>query len=151
MEGGAETGAISRFLPSIRAASVELDNIRNQLALDVIGGVTLGAISEAELELAKQVALPTGLDRPQLLEHLRQRKAAQQKLRNYFNEQIQFLDQGGTVAGFLREKERQQKAGQAAVPGAAPGAAPGAVPAAQPAQSVPQGGEIRFLGFEPGT
>lgn len=107
IESGAGTGAIEKMLPSIRAASVELEQIGNQLALDVIGGVTLGAISEAELNLAKQVALPVGLDGPELIQHLNDRKAAQLKLRDYFNDQIQFLDQGGTVAGFLRERERQ--------------------------------------------
>lgn len=116
IRAGAGTGAIERFLPSIIAASVELDQIRNELALDVIGGVTLGAISEAELDLVKQVALPEGLDSPQLLQHLEDRKAAQIKLRDYFQEQIDFLDQGGTVAGFLRAKEKQRKeAGLAAV------------------------------------
>ena len=107
LEGGAKTGAIERFLPSMRAASVELENIRNQFALDVIGGVTLGAISESELALAKQVGLPEGLDEPELIEHLRERRAAQEKLRNYYQEQINHLDQGGTIASFLREKERQ--------------------------------------------
>ena len=130
LEGGAKTGAIQRFLPSMRAASVELENIRNQFALDVIGGVTLGAISESELDLAKQVGLPEGLDEPQLIEHLRQRRAAQEKLRNYYQEQINHLDQDGTVASFLRQKEREQAA------------APLAQPTAQPAETPKQ--VIRF-------
>ena len=108
IQGGAGTGAVQKFLPSIKAASVSLDNIQKELALDVIGGVTLGAISAAELDLAKQVALPTGLDGPELIQHLQNRKAAQLKLRDYFQDQIDFLDQGGTVAGFLRSRERQQ-------------------------------------------
>lgn len=102
---GASTGAIESKFPSIKAASVELDNIQGRMALDVIGAVTFGALSEGELKLAKQVALPTGLDGPELIKYLQDKKIAQQKLRNYFNEQIQFLDQGGTVAGFLRRKE----------------------------------------------
>jgi len=108
LEGGAKTGAVQRFFPSIRSASVELNQIRNQLALDVINSVTLGALSEKELELTKETALPTGLDEPQLIKHLQDRKAAQEKLRTYFEEQIDFLDKGGTVAGFLREKKRAQ-------------------------------------------
>ena len=76
------------------------------MALDVIGSVTFGALSKGELDLAKEVALPTGLNTPQLIEYLQRRKVAQEKLREYFNEQVQFLDQGGTIAGFLREKER---------------------------------------------
>ena len=76
------------------------------MALDVVCATTFGAISAGELDLAKDVALPTGLDTPQLIDYLTRRKAAQEKLRAYFGEQIQFLDQGGTVAGFLRKKER---------------------------------------------
>ena len=112
IEGGAGVGSLNKFLPSFRAASVELDQIENQLALDVIGGVTLGAISEEELKLAKTVALPKGLEGPQLIEHLQQRRAAQDKLRSYFNDQIQHLDQGGTVASFLRKQEREAEGQQ---------------------------------------
>ena len=114
---GAGTGAIERRFPSIKAASVELDNIQGRMALDVIGAVTFGALSQGELDLAKQVALPAGLDGPQLIEHLENRKAAQLKLRDYFQEQINFLDQGGSVAGFLRSRERQQTAEPTAAAG----------------------------------
>ena len=107
LNSGAGVGAIQKFLPSFKAASVELDNIQKSMALDVIGSVTFGALSQGELDLAKEVALPTGLDTPQLIEHLNKRKNAQNKLRDYYGEQIQFLDQGGTVAGFLRSKDRE--------------------------------------------
>ncbi len=106
LQGGAKTGAIQSMVPSMRAASVELANIQKSMALDVIGAVTFGALSKGELDLAKEVALPTGLDEPQLLEHLQKRKAAQLKLRDYFRQQIEFLDKGGSVAGFLRQQER---------------------------------------------
>ena len=106
LEGGAGSGAIQKYLPSFKAASVALDHVQKSMALEVIGAVTFGALSEGELNLAKEVALPTDLDGPELIAHLKERKAAQEKLRAYFNEQIQFLDQGGTVAGFMREKER---------------------------------------------
>jgi len=105
---GAGVGVIESQLPSLKAASVELDFIQKKMALDVIGAVTFGALSKGELDLAKEVALPTGLDSAELTQHLQNRKVAQQKLRDYFNDQIQFLDQGGTVAGFLREQERSQ-------------------------------------------
>ena len=108
LDQGAGVGSVEKFLPSFKAASVALDNVQKRMALDVIGAVTFGALSEGELNLAKEVALPTGLDTPQLMEHLQARKAAQEKLRSYYNEQIQFLDQGGTIAGFLRSKDRQQ-------------------------------------------
>jgi len=109
IKGGAGVGVLEKMWPSIKAASVELDNIRSSMALDVVGATTFGALSAGELALAKDVALPTGLDTDELLVYLDDRKAAQQKLRNYYNEQIQFLDQGGTVAGFLRSKEKGQQ------------------------------------------
>jgi len=107
IESGAGTGALEKFLPSFKAASVALDQIQGELALDVIGAVTFGALSEGELRLAKEIALPSGLDGPDLVAHLKERKAAQEKLRSYFQEQIDHLDQGGTVASFLRMKERE--------------------------------------------
>lgn len=107
LENGASTGVIeSRFFPSFRAASVTLDQIQGELALDVVGSVTFGALSKGELDLAREVALPTGLEPPQLLEFLQTKKTAQEKLRNYYVDQIDFLDQGGTVAGFLRQQTR---------------------------------------------
>ena len=59
-----------------------------------------------ELNLAKSIAIPTGLEGPELVQWLNDKKAAQQKLAGYFKEQIDFLDQGGSVAGFLRSKSR---------------------------------------------
>lgn len=106
---GAGTGAIEKFFPSIKAASVELDNIRGKMALDVVGATTFGALSKGELDLAKDIALPTGLNDAELTDYLIRKKDAQQKLRDYYYEQIQHLDQGGTVASFMREKEREKE------------------------------------------
>lgn len=106
VEGGANTGAITRRFPSLRQANVLLDQIQGKLALDVIGSVTFGALSQGELDLAKEIALPTGLEGKELINHLQKRKAAQTKLLSYFQEQIDFLDKGGSVAGFLRSKGR---------------------------------------------
>jgi len=133
LESGAGVGAIEKYLPSFKAASVELDNIQNSMALDVVGAVTFGALSKGELDLAKEVALPTGLNTQELIEYLQNRRVAQGKLREYFNEQIQFLDQGGTIAGFLREKERDSNKAapvNTSAPGRPADQDPGFVPAA---------------------
>lgn len=107
VDAGAGTGAIEKRFPSIRESSVLLDQVQGALALDVIGSVTFGALSEGELALAKSIAIPTGLEGPALKDWLQKKKEAQGKLLNYFREQIDFLDQGGSVAGFLRKKSRQ--------------------------------------------
>lgn len=114
IEGGAGVGAIEKLWPSIKASSIELDNIRGRMALDIIGSVTFGALSKGELDLSKDIALPTGLNTNELLDYLSRRKAFETKKRDYYNEQIQFLDQGGTVSGFLRKRERDQEQGQTA-------------------------------------
>lgn len=104
IDGGALSGAvISRFSPTIRASTVALEQIQAQLGLDVVGSVQFGALSEGELQLAKAVALPTGLKPPELRAWIERRKVAQTKLRDYYADQIDFLDQGGSIPGFLRQ------------------------------------------------
>lgn len=107
IDEGADTGFIeSRFFPSVREATLKLEQVQKELGLDVIGSVTFGALSEGELRLALDTALPTNLQEKELRAFLVSKKEAQDKLRSYLYEQIDFLDQGGSVAGFLRMKQR---------------------------------------------
>jgi hypothetical protein len=115
LDRGARTGAVQRFLPSVTAASKELDQIRNELGLDVVGSVTFGALSESELDLALDTALPTGLDEPALRAWLQRKRDAQTKLLEYYEDQISFIDQGGTVAGFAERNRQARKAAQSPV------------------------------------
>lgn len=117
VKDGAGTGAIERLFPSIKAASVELDQLQGELALDVVGNVTFGALSKGELDLAKSVAIPTGLDGPELIDWLQRKKAAQSRVRDYFSQQVQFLDAGGSIAGFLKEQNEGQQGGATAQEG----------------------------------
>ena len=108
IDAGAITGVIeSKFFPTIRKSTVLLEQIQSELGLDVVGGVTFGALSKGELDLALTVALPLGLQPAELRQWLEDKKAAQGKLRAYYAEQIDCLDRGGSVAGFLRSKQRQ--------------------------------------------
>lgn len=110
---GASTGAIeSRFFPTIREATAKLEQVQRELGLDIVGAVTFGALSEGELDLALQTALPTNLEPEALKQFLQEKKESQTKLREYFQNQIDFLDQGGTIAGFLRQQRRQKESGQ---------------------------------------
>ncbi len=110
LDRGAGTGPAEQFFPSIRAASVELDQIQRELGLDVIGSVTFGALSQGELDLALATALPTGLQEEELREFLTQKESAQEKLRDYFEQQIEFLDTpGNTLAGFVAQQREQRR------------------------------------------
>lgn len=106
LDRGADTGPIISKLPSIRAASVELDNIQKAMGLDVIGNVTFGALSKGELDLALSKAVPTGL-RPQALRRwLVDKKAAQEKLAAYVEDAAVYLGTpGNTIPGWLEAQE----------------------------------------------
>ena len=128
---GAKSGAIEKFLPSIRAASIKLDNLQGELGLDVIGSVTFGALSESELLFAKDVALPKGLDEPELKKWMEDKKAAQQKVLVNLEEAAKFLGTpGNTIADFIGIKQAEKAASEAA----------SQQQAAQPAQSAQPAG-----------
>jgi hypothetical protein len=114
IDDGASTGVIASKFPNITTASITLNNVRSQLGLDVIGSVTFGALSEGELNLALDTALPTTL-RPQALkQYLTEKKAAQEKLVGYLSKQISYLSKpGNNLAGWLEQTGNQ---GQSSLP-----------------------------------
>lgn len=102
---GANTGVIARYLPNVKAASVELANLRNTLGLDVVGGTTFGALSESELALALDTALPVGLDDPQLAVWLQRKIDAQEKVRAAFAAKARHFAGGGSLSDWLKTSE----------------------------------------------
>ena len=112
IDDGANTGVIASKLPNITTASITLGNIRNQLGLDVIGSVTFGALSEGELNLALDTALPTTLGPQQLRKYLVEKKVAQEKLVGYLSKQISYLNKpGNNLSGWLEEVGKQGQSG----------------------------------------
>ena len=111
VEEGANTGVIESLLPSWRASTIELQNVRSSLGLDVVGSVTFGALSAGELSLALNTALPTNLQEEALADWLDRKIDAQQKLSEYLTRQAVYLSDGDkTVGDWLRfEKEYQEK------------------------------------------
>lgn len=108
IDEGAVTGVIeSRFFPSFRETTLKLEQVQKELGLDIIGAVTFGQLSKGELDLALATALPVGLKPPALRRFLVEKQVAQRKMRDYFDSQIQFLDKGGSIAGFLQQQRDQ--------------------------------------------
>ena len=117
IDAGANTGVIASKLPNITAASIQLANVRQNLGLDVIGSVTFGALSEGELNLALDTALPTGLAPKDLKTFLLNKKSAQEKLAGYLSKQATYLSKrGNTLAGWLEKVENQATSGQSELP-----------------------------------
>lgn len=114
LDQGASTGPIASKLPSIRAASVALDNVQKSMGLDVIGTTTFGALSKGELDLALSKALPTGLDEGALKEWLIEKRGAQEKLVRYIEDVTIFLGTpGNTVSDWVRiQKELRTGGGE---------------------------------------
>lgn len=108
LDKGAETGPIISKLPSFRQASIELDNIRGRMGLDVVGATTFGALSESELAFALNVALPDSLEPVALKDWLIRKKDAQTKLANELRKAASFLGTpGNTIADFLAKQEKE--------------------------------------------
>ena len=111
IDEGAETGVIAKRFPSIRRASVELDNLQGRLGLDVVANVTFGALSEAELIFAKDTALPMGLEGEPLKAWLARKRDAQKGLAESLEEAALFLGEpGNNVPDYIRFKREQQEA-----------------------------------------
>lgn len=116
LEDGAQTGAVVSSLPSVQAASVQLDNVQRQLGLNVIEQVTFGALSEGELQLALETALPTNLPRKELIQWLVSKKSAQEKLAKELEGAAIFLGTpGNTVAEYMQLMQSAREV-DAAVP-----------------------------------
>lgn len=101
----AGVGPIMSLLPSITDASIELDNLKSQLGLDVVSLTTFGALSEGELKMALDTALPTKLRGPALTKWLEEKKAAQSKLYKELQSVATFFSRGGNIAEYLQMKE----------------------------------------------
>ena len=109
IDKGANTGVIASKLPNIQSASIQLANVRNQLGLDVIGSVTFGALSEGELNLALNTALPTNLEPTELRKYLVNKKTAQEKVVKNLTTAATYLSvKGNTLSGWLEKVQNME-------------------------------------------
>jgi len=108
--------------------------------LNVVASVTFGALSEGELNLAMDVALPKGISPEATVEWIKDRMEAQQKLADNLEDAALYLADN-TVAELIKRNRAMAKAAkkkEAKVPPETP---------QQTTETPPQGG-IKFLGFE---
>jgi hypothetical protein len=110
LEEGANTGVIADRLPNWKASTVALDTVKNELGLDVVGSVTFGALSQGELDLALNTALPTNLNEEALVDWIDRKIAAQRKLQDYLYGQAIYLADGDKTIGDWLRKQRDEKA-----------------------------------------
>lgn len=114
IDNGANSGVIASKLPSVSSASIELDNARQRLGLNIIQGTTFGALSEGELRLALDTAVPSNLPPKELRAWLVKKKDAQKKLSKELENAAIYLGKpGNTPAGFLEMRRNETGASDA--------------------------------------
>jgi hypothetical protein len=134
LDSGAKSGIIYNMLPNVTEASASLSNAMNRMGLDVISSVTFGALSEAEMNLAMETAVPRGLAPDELRSWLVQKRDAQAKAREALMNAARYLTQpSNTLSGWMDQ--------QASAPAPA---------AAAPAPAIASGGitedDLKYLG-----
>lgn len=103
LDGGANTGQIASRLPTIRSASIRLQQIQGEMGLDVIRQTTFGSLSEAELNFALNTSMPLNLPEAELRKWLVAKKQAIEKLSDYLQSVAIYLADGeNTVADWLK-------------------------------------------------
>ena len=108
-EEGANTGVIANRLPNWKDSTIALDTVKNELGLDVVGSVTFGALSQGELTLALNTALPTNLSEDKLVDWIDRKITAQRKLQDYLYGQAIYLADGDKTIGDWLRKQRTEK------------------------------------------
>jgi hypothetical protein len=88
---GAFTGLWSDYLPNVTKSSAQLYEARNRLGLDIIGSVTFGALSQGEMNLAMDTALPTDLSPALLKDYILRRISATEKMEAALFESAEIL------------------------------------------------------------
>jgi hypothetical protein len=108
IDEGAKSGVVYNMLPNITLASASLANAKQRLGLDVIGSVTFGALSEGEMALAMDTAVPSGLEAPELRVWLERKAEAQRKALQGIEEAIVHFDSGGTMSEWTQKIQGQR-------------------------------------------
>jgi len=108
LNNGANTGWFENFFASMTPASIALDNVANQLTLGVLQSVTFGALSEAELNMARQTALPTDMQEAELFGWVKNKKLASEIASDRFNDMARYLSTPGkTLNDWIKYSESQ--------------------------------------------
>ena len=118
VEQGAATTKLEEFLKPLSQATSFLQTINGQLTLEQLSQVTMGALSEKELELLQATAAPSGFDKPAIIRWYLDKAAATEKALGILEQQAVYFSQPGATPGGWLETQEQLSENQAqAAPG----------------------------------
>lgn len=109
IDSGAASGPVDKWFPSYKPQTIALDNLKNRLGLDVIGSITFGALSEKELQVAFDTAVPSNLQPEALKAWFTERIEAQEKLLAAIEDAGIFLAEDGATIPKLMAKRRRER------------------------------------------
>ena len=116
IDSGAQSGVIEKYLPAMETSTASLRNAMNRMGLDVIGSVTFGALSAAEMNLAMETAVPRNLGPVQLKEWLVEKKRVQRLAADALSNAANYLsDPKNTLSGYLQQNSTGGGQGSSAV------------------------------------
>jgi len=122
IDDGAKAGPVYKMLPNITESSAALSTAMNQMGLDVISSVTFGALSEGEMKLAMETAVPRDLGPEALRSYLVKKRDAQAKAAAALQNAARYLTKpGNSISGWLDQQAQQQGSGTGAMPSTASG------------------------------
>ncbi len=113
IDEGAGIGRVNQLFPTIRSATAQFEQAAKNLGLRVISSTTFGALSEGELRLAMETAVPPISDPVEMRDYLVRKRAAQEKLADQMLAYIDHLRGGGTADSWisLQAKIRKERGG----------------------------------------
>lgn len=113
LDAGAKSGIVYNMLPNVTEASASLKNAMDRMGLDVIGSVTFGALSEGEMRLAMETAVPRSLQPAELRNWLQRKRDAQEKAARTLADAAQFLTvPGNTINDWIARNRGRSSASQ---------------------------------------
>jgi hypothetical protein len=107
-------GWVKSKLPKFDPFAIKMQQAAQELGLGVVTSVTFGALSESELQIAMSTAMPSTLQPQEALKWLKEKRAAQQKLKNEMDKAAAFIgsqNESGkfnTVADWKKMQMEQQ-------------------------------------------
>lgn len=110
IDSGADTGVFVNYFPTTTRATAELFQAARRLGLNIIQNTTFGALSAAEMKLAMETAVPTGLDEAGLRVWATNKKEKIYKLQNEINSAISHIEAGGSVQDWTAQRTRVRQA-----------------------------------------
>ncbi|MGB7241018.1 MAG: glucosaminidase domain-containing protein [Sulfitobacter sp.] len=139
IDSGAESGLVYKHLPNVTEASASLNNAMDRMGLDVVGSVTFGALSEGELRLAMNTAVPRDLSPPELRIWLVKKQAAQEKASAMLADAAQFMTTpGNTINGWIDRNQSRNETPKVETPPTTKAAIEGGIPAAPAEANISQ-------------